>query len=306
MSMLATGTILERRPVNPKATVIIPTFDDWRGLQKCLDCLAGQSAAPELFEVIVANNNSSPEVPQSLRLPANARVIHAAKPGSYAARNAALHEARGDVLFFTDSDCQPDIRWIEAGLARIADLGPHGRVAGAVELFPRGANWTGPELYDRINALLQEVYSGEGWGVTANLVVRRAAFDLAGPFSEDRFSLGDREWGLRAFEHGCEIVFCPETLVRHPARASFSELAKKRRRLQGGQYHNEILGTSPKRPVSSYLPFLSFMEIQRTLAYPGLTDVQRIQVLWVAFRLGAVSFLEVVRLRYLFGDPKRS
>ncbi|MDM7931801.1 glycosyltransferase [Tabrizicola sp.] len=292
--------------MNLKATVIIPTFDDWGSLQMCLDCLDRQSASPTLFEVIVANNNSSAEVPQSLRLPSNTRVIHAAKPGSYAARNAALREARGDVLFFTDGDCKPDIRWIEAGLARIADLGPHGRIAGAVELFPEGPNWTGPELYDRIHGLQQETYAGKGWGVTANLVVRRAAFDLVGPFDEDRFSGGDRDWNLRAQEMGCGFFYCQETLIRHPARASFPELAKKRRRTLGGRHHDELRGALPKRPLRHYLSFLSAFEIRRTLSYPGMTDWETVQVLWVAFRLGVVSFLEVARLRYLSGAPTRS
>lgn len=292
--------------MTPKASVIIPTFEDWEGVQLCLDCLAGQSVDAASFEIIVANNNASPEVPKSLRLPANARVVHAAKPGSYAARNIALREARGDILFFTDSDCQPDTRWIEAGLARIEQLGPLGRVAGEVEVFPKGENWTGPELYDRIHALQQEDYVNFGFGATANLVVRRAAFDLAGPFSEDRFSGGDREWGLRAQEFGSEIVFSPETLIRHPARASFAELAKKRRRILGGQRQDELCGLDSTIPLSSYLSFLRVSEVRRTFSYPGLTDLQCLQVLWVAFRLGAVSLFEITRLRYFSGRPTRS
>ena len=128
----------------PEASVIIPTYLDWHVLQKCLDCLAQQSTPLDRFEVIVANNNSLPEVPSSLRLPSNARVIHVPKPGSYAARNAALREACGDVFFFTDSDCQPDTHWIENGLTALKDLGPVDRIAGAVELFAKGKTWTAP------------------------------------------------------------------------------------------------------------------------------------------------------------------
>jgi glycosyltransferase involved in cell wall biosynthesis len=288
------------------ATVIVPTFDDWDRLQACLDCLAAQSVDQGMFEVIVANNNATPTIPASLRLPENARIIHVARPGSYAARNAALREARGEVLFFTDSDCEPDTRWIEAGCAAISDLGPYDRVAGAVELFPKGERWTGPELFDRVYWMQQQEFVRNGWCVTANLVTRRAAFDLADLFSEDRFSGGDREWNIRATELGSRIVFSPDTLIRHPARSSFADLAKKCRRLVGGRHYDEALGLRPKRSIFAYLSFLTDWEVQQACAASGLGDRERLQVMWVSFRLGAVEFLEAARLRYLWGRPTRS
>jgi glycosyltransferase involved in cell wall biosynthesis len=289
-----------------QATVIIPTFEDWAGLQANLDCLGHQSVAPEIFEVIVANNNLSAEVPPSLRLPVNARVIHVAKPGSYAARNAALREARADVLFFTDSDCEPDSRWIEAGLAAMAKLGPYGRVAGEVEIFPKGGNWTSVEIYDRVRWMRQEEFVTMGWCITANLVTRRAAFDLAGPFTEDRFSGGDREWNIRATELGAEIVFSADTLIRHPARASFADLAKKCRRLLGGQHYDERLGKRRTRPIASYLSFVKAGEIRRVFSDQKLNDLERVKLIWIGFRLGFVEFREAARLRYLSGRPTRS
>jgi glycosyltransferase involved in cell wall biosynthesis len=292
--------------MNLQASVIIPTFEDWDGLQACLDCLAAQTAAPETFEVIVANNNPSPEVPASLRLPPNARVIHAQKPGSYAARNVALRQSQGDVLFFTDSDCLPDRRWIEAGLAAIAPLGPPGRVAGAIELFPKGEHWTGIELYDRIKHMNQELFFQSGWCATANLVVRRAAFGMVGLFDEDRFSGGDSEWNHRATALGCELVYGADVLIRHPSRGEFAELAKKRRRITGGFHQNELRGVLPKRSLLSYLSLVSTSDIADIMGFPGLTDGQRMKVLWVRFRLGLVELAEIVRLRYLSRDPSRS
>lgn len=291
--------------MNPQATVIIPTFSDWGSLQTCLDCLAGQSVSPDLFEIIVANNNPLPEFPPSLRLPSNARIIHAARPGSYAARNVAMREARGEVFFFTDSDCEPDTRWIEAGLAAISNLGPYGRVAGNVVLYPKGAQWTGPALYDRIFWFRQESYAARGWSVTANLVAQRAAFDLAGPFDEDRFSGGDHEWNVRASGIGSKIVFSPETVIRHPARSSFAELASKCRRLAGGRHCEEKQGRL--RPQNLYRSlFPSIRKVHETYSAPDLTDSERNEVFWIGFRLGLVEFMEIARLRYLSGKPRRS
>ncbi len=287
------------------ASVIIPTYDDWPVLQKCLDCLALQSLAPDRFEVIVANNNASAEVPASLRLPSNAQVIHVPKPGSYAARNAALQVAQADALFFTDSDCQPDRMWIEQGLAALTRLQPIDRVAGAVRMFPKAEHWTTPELYDSLFSLQQAQYAAEGWCATANLVTRRAAFDLVGPFSEDAFSGGDREWGTRAQGLGSVIQFTPDASILHPARETFADLAKKTRRLTGNRHHWErVHGTRLRRTASYLLP--RARSVKKIVLNSSLSDADKLRLLWLQYRLSLVTFMEYFRLRVLSGTPTRS
>lgn len=288
-----------------EASVIIPTYDDWHVLPKCLDCLANQSVGLDRFEVIVANNNASAEVPADLKLSPNARVIHVPKPGSYAARNAAVREANGKTLFFTDSDCLPDRHWIENGLSILAGLGPIDRIAGGIELFPKGDTWTSPELLDRTFALRQGAYARQGWCATANLVTTRAAFDLVGPFNEDSFSGGDMEWGKRAAELGSLIVLSEKTLIRHPARADFAALAKKRRRLIGYLYGLEVITGVREEATVSYL-FPSSDELGWTARDGNLTEVEKMAVFWVQYRLRLVAFREIFRLRYFGGTPTRS
>ncbi|AZL59436.1 glycosyltransferase [Tabrizicola piscis] len=289
----------------PELSVIIPTYEDWHVLPKCLDCLANQSIAQDRFEVIVANNNPSPDLPATLKLAPNVRVIHVPTPGSYAARNAALREARGYTLFFTDSDCQPDRSWIENGLAALARLRPIDRIAGEIELFPKGETWTTAELCDRVHALKQDTYVEEGWCATANLVTTRAAFDLVGPFSEYAFSGGDSEWGLRAAELGSQIVLSDATLIRHPARDSFAAMAKKARRLVGNFHQHEVLGTFEKRALFSYL-IPTRNALLRTANDPNLTEAEKLRVFVFQYRLALVKFAECVRLRYLSRTPSRS
>lgn len=292
--------------MTPEASVIIPTYKDWDTLQLCLDCLARQTVAPERFEIVVANNNKSREVPASLRLPPNARVIHATDPGSYAARNAALREVRAEAIFFTDSDCLPDPGWIAAGLGALAPLGPHDRAAGAIVLFPAGESWTAAELYDRVTWLRQEAYVQAGWGATANLVTRRAAFDLTGPFNGDTFSGGDREWNQRATAKGSRIVYAPDMVIRHPARASFAELAKKRKRILGGRHRIKAY-----RGIRRFLPPLGYLipsvsATKRILSDDRLSAWDKARVWWVEYRLRIVTFTETVRLRFLSGTANRS
>jgi len=99
----------------PLVGVVIPVYNDWAGLQRCLQALARQSYPSDLLRVRVVDNGSSDWPPQPL-FPRSVEVIRHAKPGSYGARNKAALEWEVDVLAFTDADCEPDPHWIAAGV----------------------------------------------------------------------------------------------------------------------------------------------------------------------------------------------
>jgi glycosyltransferase involved in cell wall biosynthesis len=286
-------------------SVIVPTFRDWEGLQGCLDALAAQSFDAGRFEILVASNNPTAEVPASLRLPGNARLVWQPKPGSYAARNAALAEARGGVLFFTDSDCRPEPDWIAAGLRRLAADPSVSRIAGRVVITPAGERWTPAEIYDRIFGLQQERYAGLGYAATANLVARRALFDAVGPFDESLYSSGDKEWNTRATAAGERIVFADEVRVRHQARGSYAEHARKRARVVGGKFamQGRRRKLSYRFPVKFLLPSASaFLRVWRE---SGLTATERLRVYGIHYRLRLVEFRTRLALAYTSGPLQR-
>lgn len=287
------------------ASVVVPTYSDWEALQGCLDALAAQTAPASSFEVLVANNNRDPEPPPGLRLPANARLVHASDPGSYSARNAALREARGDVLFFTDSDCRPEPDWIDAGLARMAAAGPFDRIAGHVELTRAGRDWNLWELYDRSTWLRQSDYARRGWGATANLVARREAFERLGDFDARLYSGADREWNMRVQRAGGRIEYADEVRVLHPARASFAELAKKQRRTYGGRHAlRATRGWSRFAPPLHYL-LPPLKAARRVLRQSELGWRHKPQVFLVAWCLRTLGFVERLRLMRVGEEARR-
>jgi glycosyltransferase involved in cell wall biosynthesis len=287
-----------------KASVIIPTYKDWPRLQLCLDALAQQSLAPDEFEIVVANNNRVPEVPAEVKLPINARVIWAEQPGSYAARNAALQHALGEIIFFTDSDCIPDRDWLGAGVQSMAALPNLDRIAGRIELYPAGSEWRAAEIYDRMMWLKQEEYAKAGWGATANLIVRRSLFDLVGPFDDNVLSGGDKEWNLRANGKGSVLHYDTGASVKHPARGTFAELALKRRRLTGGKHKRQA--QSLKRfLVPGRLLIPSFKKTGKILRLPDLTLRIRLALAVIEYRMRWVTFKELVRLRFFSTEGER-
>ena len=217
--------------------------------------------------------------------------------------------ARGSIFAFTDSDCRPSPDWLSAGLAAFDGLADVDRVAGAIDVFPAGEEWTISELYDRLFHLRQKRFvERDGFGATANLFVPRKAFELVGGFRGDVFSGDDRGWNLRAQAKGSRIVYCAEAEVRHAARGTFDALAKKRRRLTGSTYQRQSERLRRRKLIRLPVHFLlppSKRRIRPILDAPGLTARQRRSLKWLHYRLGLVTFMEVFRLHYLNRVPLR-
>lgn len=222
----------------PRVSVVVPTYRD-ETLQRCLLALREQSLAQNLFEVVLVDNADPASDLSGLHaLPRvremALRVLHEPSPGSYAARNRGIAASEAPVLAFTDADCEPAPDWLERALHALdegADV-----VAGRVEVFARNADRPSPaEAYDLVRAFPQRRYvESLQFGVTANLVVRRAVFDGVGMFDANLFSGGDREFGQRATASGHRLVYVEEAVVRHPARQSLLASYRKLLRVYAG------------------------------------------------------------------------
>lgn len=289
----------------PDASVIIPTYQSWDQLQLCLDGLAAQSVDPSRFEILVVNNDPGDPVPDSLRLPVNARILAEPKPGSYAARNRGIETASSELLFFTDSDCQPDPHYLEAGLKIAADHPETGRFGGNVVLIPNGDDWTTTELYDAYLGLEQQKWVERGRAVTANLIVRRPVMERVGYFNDTVLSGGDMEWSDRAKAAGEPILFAADAIVRHPARGSLSEHITKARRIEGAR-----LRRNARRGLVNYIPPIhklipSFKTLRMLLRAPDLSAGQAFGVWGVHYVLRVVKITETVRLLWLRRPDQR-
>src|SRR3954452_20493964 len=123
-------------------SIIIPTYNDWKRLSLCVNALADQSYSKDKFEVIIVNNNPADTIPANFILPDNAIIITEEAPGSYAARNAALRMAKGEIIGFTDSDCIPDPNWIKNAVDYLESNSTCSRIAGKIAVFFETSNPT--------------------------------------------------------------------------------------------------------------------------------------------------------------------
>lgn len=289
----------------PFVSVIIPVYNDAANLRLSLDRLRRQTWPMDRKEVIVVDNGSSDDLAAVRAEHPEVVWLAEPKPGSYAARNAAIAQARGQVLAFIDSDCLALPDWMEKGVGRL--LGPPAVdiVGGSVRSVARDpARPTWAETYDLVLAFPMEEYvKRDRFAGAGNLFTRRAAFDQVGPFRADLKSGGDREWGNRATGAGLSLVYEPGACVEHATRATVGELWTKRRRVLHGLVQAGLRPavTGPRKTFVRWAlnelvaPVAEFRRLGKAARRPSRTARLKVAAVSTLLRCRAVA--EAVRIR---------
>jgi glycosyltransferase involved in cell wall biosynthesis len=209
-----------------RASVIVPNRDASATLPRTLEALANQRFDDE-YEVVVVDdgsNDGSAEVAERFGPPV--RLVRRPRLGPGPARNAGVAEARGELLAFTDADCEPEPGWLAAGVDALAEAD---LVQGAVAPLPDAPR--GP--FDRTLWIDHET----GLYETASLFVRRELFERLGGFEvwlepEIGKALAEDVWlGWRARRAGARTAFCDRARVGHAVfpRDALGFVAERRR-----------------------------------------------------------------------------
>lgn len=254
----------------PTISVIIPVYHQWSLLSKCLEALEKQTLSQNEYEVLVINNDPTDPCPLKENF-SGIIFLEEIKPGSYAARNAGIQHARGEILAFTDADCVPDTDWLKMGLSFLMSNPNYSRIGGKIELFSDNSCPSWVEVYERIFAFRQDsAIRRHGSAVTANMMTWRHVFKRVGLFDEKMFSGGDHAWGKLAQQCGESIAYCPQAIVAHPARASLHALLRKHRRIVVGKIGAESGSWLATREIVRSLlpPMLAFRELRKQQKNP--------------------------------------
>lgn len=200
-------------------SVVVPAWNAAGTMPRLLAALAAQAVAHELVVV----DTGSTDATASLAREAGATVIGTSRRNRSLARNLGVDRARGDRIAFTDADCVPAAGWLDA-LGTCLESSP--LAAGPVRIDTS----THPNAAERFDALWrypQERYVAAGVATSANLGIRREAFDAIGGY-DARFHHGeDTDLCLRAGDAGFALGWCPAAEVAHPAAAGLRAVARR-------------------------------------------------------------------------------
>ena len=218
-------------------SVIVPFAGDVGAARELLARLDGLELRGT-DEVLIADNTGSGVFTglasgRALILPATA------ERSSYHARNVAAERATGDWLLFIDADCVPTPTLVDDYLTSppAADVGI---LAGAIEpaadqpgLLPEWAATR--EILSQDRSLRRDPPGA----ATANLMVRRRAWQAVGGFLEGIRSGGDYEFCWRAADAGWRIEARPGAVVQHRHRESVRGIVRQMGRYAAGNAWQE-------------------------------------------------------------------
>jgi len=220
----------------PLVSVVIPTRDNWRLLDRCLRGLETRTAYRALEVLVVDNDSREPGTVSYLaRLPH--RIVRYPHPFDFARmNNLAAAEARGEYLLLLNDDTEViEPHWLEAMLEHAQR--PEVGAVGAKLLFPNRtiqhagvivgihgkaghAFWGFPADHPGYYDLARVVRNCSA--VTAAcLLTRKALFDELGGFDEAfAISYNDVDLCLRMRERGYLVVYTPYAVLYHHQSAS--------------------------------------------------------------------------------------
>ncbi len=215
--------------------MIVPVFNGMKYIDLFFEPIKRYNPKIEIIFIDNGSEDGSYNYINELTLSHELHRVHSFvdKKSSYAARNFGVMQSHGSVYAFTDIDCILTNKYFET-LFNL-DLSENSLITGPTEIFTVDGNIY--EHFDKAAYLKQDEYAKANYAATANLIVGKKLYDLAGGFPE--FTSGaDNKFCKNCYRLGAILEFSKDLIVKHPPRSSLEDHYAKAYRL--GLGHGEI------------------------------------------------------------------
>jgi glycosyltransferase involved in cell wall biosynthesis len=237
-----------------KVSLIIPAYNAGKTIVSCLESALSQSLPKEYYEIIVVDDGSNDN---TLDIVKNypVRLIAQSNKGPAAARNRGASEASGDILVFTDSDCELDSNFLKNIILPFELENQIAGVQGSYETKQKEfiSQFAQVEIETRYRKMVKNKYID--FIGTYAAAYKKDVFQKIGGFDEG-FPLAsgeDIDLSYRLYQEDFRMVFVPEAFAyhRHPDRLMFYLKSKFSR----GYWRMRLCRKHPKKMLNdSYVP----------------------------------------------------
>jgi len=189
-------------------SVIVPTLNEEKFIEKCLNSLLNQTLPKRKYEIIVSDSSSTDSTVEIAKSLAD-KVVVCKRVSAGFGRNFGAKHAKGNKLVFIDADTVASGTFLEGANEAleksIACTGPIRALEKNSLLLRAFYRWW--SLQSRVSVLLHyPVFPG------FNFAVRKEVFDIAGGFKTHDITVEDMELSLRLRRYG-KISFSEKMLV---------------------------------------------------------------------------------------------
>jgi GT2 family glycosyltransferase len=223
-------------PGTPAASIVIPTHMRAHYLDITLGSVMPQAARAGA-EVVVVSDGPDPATVEVAQRHGAELIAFEEPRGANAARNRGIGAARGELLVFIDDDVDAPPDWLERLLAGVRESPEHEVFGGPIVARLEGG---GPRACGREQPPITTLDLGPVdrdativW--SANMAIRRGAFERVGAFDEEVRGHGDEEdWERRYLATGGRIRYVVGARLTHRRAAPDATL----RALSKAAYHH--------------------------------------------------------------------
>ncbi len=210
-------------------SVIVPAYNAEKTIKGCLDALLNQDYNGN-YEVIIVDDGSTDSTAEIISGYPSIRLIRQQNAGPAIARNRGAFEAKGDIIFFTDSDCVPEKDWLRM---MSEPFGQDKLVVGVKGIYKTGQR----EIAARFVQLeYEDKYDRMKKGKTIDFIDTYSAAFKREVFTEmngydTSFPVAcaeDIELSYRISSKGYKMVFNPNAIVYHIHPNSLIAYLKKK------------------------------------------------------------------------------
>ena len=280
-------------------SVIVPVYNGEDTLGDCLAALQAQSLPSDQYEIVVVDDGSTDRTTEIARRH-GVRLFRQSNAGPAVARNRGAQAARGEILLFTDADCEPASDWIEWMTEPFCDP----EVAGAKGVYRTRqkelvARFVQREYEDKYVRLSHQ--DCIDFVDTYSAAYRRDVFFANGGFDTlfPTASVEDQELSFRLARKGYRLVFAPRAAVYHRHDTTLGQYWQ--RKFGIGYWKVLLLRWHPERAVrDSHTPQVLKVQI-------GLVGLLGLLILlapfWVLARWSALTiavFFVLTAIPFLF------